>query len=168
MSFDVQAILKSMSPKFVTKSIRTFDRATTIVVGACWGAAIVMMAFALYAVSLSASTHRAAETAAASEPVLPLVVRKPMDVHDTQALLDRLQHRFPDIKFALGNDQSVTVSTADGSKFREWLTVLGYIDTISPKYRWTIKEFCVGKCPNNPLMHAVLKGEKISFETPSE
>jgi len=145
---------------------KTFDRATTIVVGVCWGAAIIMMAFAVYIVSLSASTRRASETAAAAEPILPKIVKKPIDAQDALPLTDRLQHRFPGITFSLGPDQSLSVSTNDGSKFREWVTVLGYIDTISPKYRWTIKELCAGKCQGNTLMHALLVGEHVSFEAP--
>lgn len=166
MKFDFKPVVKSLSPKFVARAVHTFDRATTIVVGACWGAALVMMAFALYAVILSASTRRAAETAAAAEPVLPRIVRKSIDAHDAQPLVDRLQHRFPGITFSLANDQAMIVSTSDGSKFREWVTVLGYIDTISPKFRWTMKEFCVGKCGTGSLMHAVLVGERVTFETP--
>ncbi len=166
MTDNAHPIMKSLSPKFMGRALQTLDRATTVVVTACWGAAIVMIAFALYTVMLSASTRRAAETAAASEPVLPKIVRKPIDVHDAQPLLDRLQHRFPDLKFALANDQSLTVSANDGSRFREWITVLGYIDTVSPKYRWTMSGFCVGKCENNALMHAILTAERISFEAP--
>jgi hypothetical protein len=168
MKLEIQPLIKSLSPKFVTKAVQTFDRATTIVVGACWIAAVLMMAFALYAVTFSASTRRAAETAAAAEPVLPKIVKKPMDAHDAKPLLDRLQHRYPGITFSLGRDQELLVAATDGAKFREWLTVIGYIDTISPKYRWTMKEFCVGKCGSSTIMHAVLSGEKVSFETPKD
>lgn len=164
MSLDLPTALKAMAPKFAMKAVQTFDKATMVVVGACWGAAILMMAFALYTVSLSASTKRAAEAAAASEPALPKITRKPMEMHDAQVMVDRLQHRFAGINFSLGSDQSVSVTTNDGAKFREWLNALGYIDTVSPQYRWSLREFCAGKCQGNMLMQAVLTGEKISFE----
>ena len=63
----------------MTKAVQTFDRATMVVVCVCWGVAVLMMAFAMYAVILSASTRRASETAAAAEPILPKIVRKPIE-----------------------------------------------------------------------------------------
>jgi hypothetical protein len=166
MNVDLRAVFKSLSPKIAARAMRTFDHATMVVVGTCWGAAILMTVFALYAVSLSVSTRRAAADAVVAEPVLPKIVRSPMNAHDIQPLVDRLQHLFPAISFSLGNDHLLTVAAGDGSKFREWITVLGYIDVLSPKYRWTIKELCVGKCSGGNLMRAVLTGESVSFEAP--
>jgi len=165
---EYQVIFKALQMKFATKAMQTFDRATMVVVGVCWGAAMLMIIFALYAVVLSASTRRAAETAAAAEPVLPKIVRKSIDLNDAQPLVDRLQHRFPNINIALNSDQSINISTLDGPKFRDWITAVSYIDTISPKYRWSIKEFCVGKCTGGALMRAVMVGERITFEPPRE
>ena len=166
MSGDTKALMKALQIRFIRKAVHTFDRATVIVVGVCWGAAIMMVLFALYAVILSASTRRAAEAAAASEPVLPTTLHKPILPRESQPLLDRLKHRFPGISVTLNNDQSVTLSANDGSKFREWLMAMSYTDVMSPQYRWTIKEFCAGKCSGGVLMHAILTGEKISFEAP--
>ena len=72
----------------------------------------------------------------------------------------------PEINISLNNDQTVTISADSGNKFREWLTAISYIDVMSPQYRWTIKEFCAGKCIGGVLMHAILIGEKVSFEAP--
>jgi hypothetical protein len=158
-------ILRALSPKLTTKALQTFDRATTIVVGACWGAALLMVVFALYTVFLAASTKRAAEEALVAEPVLPKVVRTPMASHESQQLVERLQHLYPDVVFSLGGD-GLAVRATDGAKFHEWLAAVSYLDSASAQYRWTVKEFCVGKCEANEIMHAVLVGEKISFEAP--
>jgi hypothetical protein len=161
-------LFRALSPKMVSKALQTFDRATTIVVGTCWGAALLMIVFALYTVSLSASTKRATEEALVAEPILPKIVRGPIEAHDAQQLTERLKHRYPEITFSLGADQSLTISSNDGNKFHEWLAVLSYIDTISPQYRWMVKDLCVGKCVASGLMRATLTGEKVSFEAPPD
>jgi hypothetical protein len=166
MSLDVPAILKSFSSRFMSKAMSTFDRATVVVVGVCWGAAVLMMIFAIYAVMQSASTRRAADTAAASEPVLPKIVKKPADLSETKPFIDKIQRRYPAINFSIGADQSITISTSDGTKFHDFLNVLGYIDTVSPRFHWSIRELCIGKC-GNALMRAVMGGEMITFEAPA-
>ena len=166
MTLDPQLIMKSLSPKLTAKALQTFDRATTVVVGACWAGAILMMIFAIYTITLSVSAKRAPKAAIAAEPNLPIVTHKNIDQRTAQFLVDRLQHDYPGITFSLQNNQVLTVLAVEGSKFREWLTALSYIDTISPEYHWTIQQFCVGKCHGNELMRATLTGEKISFEAP--
>jgi len=164
MSDDFKSVIKAMSGRFVSKAIHTFDRATIVVVSVCWGAAILMLVFTLYTISLSASTHRAAETAAASEPILPKITRKQIDTRDAKALIDRMQHRYSGMNFTLGNnDNSITVSSTDGAKFHDWVSAVRSVDVSSPKYRWTIKELCVGRC-TGALMRAMLLGETVTFE----
>jgi hypothetical protein len=164
MTTEIKSITKALGMRFVTKAVQTFDRATIIVISVCWSAALLMMVFATYAMILSASTRRASEAAAAAEPILPKIVHKAIETHDSRPLVDRLQHRYNDINITLNNDQTVTISADSGAKFREWLTAISYIDVMSPQYRWTIKEFCAGKCIGGVLMHAILTGEKVSFE----
>jgi hypothetical protein len=167
MQFDQNLLLKVVSPKIAKKAIQTFDRATTVVVGACWAAAVLMMAFALYTVSLAVSSKHASEAALIAEPKLPKIKRTNIDAQSLQAMVDRLKRRFPDITFTIQNNQALKVSTLDGSKFRQWLTVVSYIDTISPGLNWSIQDLCVGKCTSNELMRTVLIGERISFESAS-
>jgi hypothetical protein len=164
MKEELKVIVKATKLRFAAKAMHTFDKATIIVVCACWGAAVFMVLFALYAVILASSTRRAAETAAAAEPILPKIIHKPISGAEAQPLVDRLKHRFPTISITLNNDQTVTLTASDGPKFREWLTAMSYIDVISPQYRWTIRELCAGKCAGGSLMHSILAGEKISFE----
>lgn len=166
MALDAQLILRSFSPRIAAKALQTFDRATTVVVSACWGAAILMMAFAIYTTMLSVSAKRASDTALVTEPSLPKIVRKNIEGRSAQVMVERLQRRYPDVIFSLSNNQSITITAVDGGKFRQWLTALSYIDTISPEYHWSISAFCVGKCPGNEIMRAVLTGERISFEAP--
>ncbi len=167
MKIDAKILGSVLAPRLVSKALRLFDRATMFVVAACWCAALLMMAFALYTVSLSVTAKRAALAAAATEPSLPKVVNKLPDASEIQPLMERLQKRFPDISFSLARGQLLTISANDSSRFRSWLTVLSYVDTISPQYRWSVKELCVGgKCQDASPMRAVLEAEKISFATP--
>jgi len=166
MALDLQLYIKALSPKLTAKALQTFDRATTVVVSACWAGAILMMAFAVYTTMLSVSAKHAAETAIVEEPALPKINHKSIDQRAAQTVVDRMVHRYPDINFSLANNQTLTVTAIDGSKFRQWLTALSYLDTISPEYHWSIQQFCVGKCHGNELMHAVLIGEKVYLEAP--
>lgn len=165
MSVEPSIIMKAMSSRMVTKALQKFDRATTVVVGACWAAAVLIMALAVYTTILSVSAKRAANDAIAAEPVLPKIVRSNIDNRYLQLLLERLQHQFPEVVFSIEKNQSLQVSALDGSKYRQWLTALSYIDTVSPEYHWSISKFCVGKC-SGEIMRAVLTGEKISFQAP--
>jgi len=167
MNLSLQPFIKSFSPKIANKALQTFDRSTTVVVGACWAAALLMMIFAIYTVSLSVSARRAAETALVAEPNLPKIGHESIDPRVAQMMVDRLRRRYPEVVFNLQGNQNLTVTAIDGSKFRQWLTALSYIDTISPEYHWSLSQFCVGKCPGNEIMRAVLSGERISFESPS-
>jgi hypothetical protein len=145
MLLDPKLLVKVLSPKIAAKAVQSFDRATTIVVAACWGAAILMMAFAIYTTLTAVSAKRQAENAEIAEPSLPKVVRKNIEPRAAQGLVERLKRLYPDITFNLANNQALTVTAIDGSKFRQWLTALSYIDTISPEYHWTLTQFCVGK-----------------------
>ena len=157
-------LLKALSPKMIAAASAAFDRATLVIVAVCWAAALLMTVFALYTVHLSLIAKDTAAAALATEPVLPRQVTKVIEAREIQPMIDRLQHIYPDIAFSFRNN--LTVSAVDGSKFHEWLTALGYIDTISPQYHWVLQEFCVGKCSGRELMRAVLTGEKVSFEAP--
>jgi hypothetical protein len=156
--------MKVLAPKIAAKAIQTFDRATVIVVGACWAAAILVMIFAIYATTVSVSAKREADEAMAVEPALPKITRKGVEVTYAQTMLDRLKRLYPDVGFSFERENLI-VTAVDGARFREWLTAVSYVDTISPDYHWSIKQFCVGKC-GGEIMHAVLIGEHISFEMP--
>ncbi len=158
--------LKSLSPKMVVKAVQAFDRAMTVVVGVCWGAAILMVVFAIYTLTLSVSARRVSDTALTAEPTLPKIVRKVVSAHETQAMIERLQTHYPDIRFALEGEQNLVVSAIDGSRFHEWLAALSYVDTIAPEFHWSLHDLCVGQCNANEIMHASLVGENISFEAP--
>ncbi len=155
---------KFFSPSILSGALQTFDRATIVIVSACWGGAIMVMLFALYTLSLSVEAKKASIEAAAQEPTLPVLVTSSPSERELKPLVSRLQKRFPGIEFDLTSDRSVSVRTRDSGLFRVWLTVLSYIDTISPQYRWKIKTFCVGgECSSSVPMQAILKAEKISF-----
>jgi hypothetical protein len=164
MMKNLQNVGKAFGPSLMTRAIRTFDRATIVVVLTCWAGALLFMVFALYTLSLSVTAKREMTVAAATEPGLPKIVNKAPDAAEVKSLVDRLKKQFPQIAISLERDQMLSVSTNDVSNFRLWLTVLSYIDTAMPQYRWTIKNFCVGiVCDRTTPMKATLKAEKISF-----
>lgn len=168
MSFDAQVFLKALSPTIASKAMNTFDRATTVVVGACWAGAVLIMAFAVYTMTLSVSAKREAEAALVGEPSLPKIERKGMEARKAQIMIERLQKSYPEVNFSLQNNQILNVTAIDGSRFKQWLTALSYIDTISPEYHWAIQEFCVGKCRGGELMRATLRGENVYFKAPDK
>lgn len=158
-----------LTPRVVQKALQTFDRSMLAVVAGAWGVSILLLLFALFTVGSSVKEKGVLVTAMASEPVVPVTVKKVPELKDLNILTDRLQKRFPDINFQLANDKSLTVMCVDGNKFRLWLTVLSYIDTMSPQIRWSIRELCVGnKCSGNAPMKATLSAEKITFSLPVE
>lgn len=166
MKYQLSSYAKMMSPGLVARALQTFDKGTIVIVSVSWGAALVIVLFALYTLNASVAAKRQMIDAAAGEPSLPRMSTRAPEVKEIKPLVDRLQKRFPDINFSLGTDRSLTVSATDGSRFRIWLTVLSYIDTISPQYRWQMKDFCVGvQCANSVPMRAILTAQKISFST---
>ena len=168
MKLDTISFGKSFAPRFLNKAIHTIDKATLAIVVVCWGGSLFLMLFALYTINLSVTAKRQAITAAASEPSLPSMATRAAEEKDMKPLVERLKKRFSDINFSLERDQTLTVSAVDAGKFRLWLTVLSYIDTISPQFRWQLKEFCVGaQCSAATPMRAVLTAERISFSAPS-
>lgn len=160
---------KIFSFRIMNKAIQTLDKAALAIVLTSWGGALTIMLFALYTLTLSMAAQRDVIDAATKEPFLPKIASRPPDYKEMEPLVDRLSKRFPDIAFALAQDRKVTVSAATGDKFRTWLTVLSYIDTISPALRWHIEDLCVGGgCASPSPMQAVLRAEKISFTPASE
>ena len=166
MMIDPKKMAKAFTPNIMTSALQSFDRTTMIVVLAAWGIVFLFLLLALYTVNLSAVAKRDVAAAAALEPDLPKQIIEPPVAEEIIALTDRLKKRFSDISFSLTASE-LTVQASDPSKFRVWLTVLGYVDTISPKYRWNIKELCVGiKCSGSVPMRAILTAEKITFADP--
>lgn len=160
---------KILNPVLIGRLMRTFDQATTVIVSVSWGGALLILLFALYTVNLSVTAKRQVYEAAAKEPSLPSIVSRKPEGAEMAPILERLQKRFPDIGFSLANDQALTVSASDGARFRTWLTVLSYIDTISPQFRWQMKEFCVGvQCKATTPMRAILMPQKITFSMPKK
>ncbi len=155
------------SPRVITRAIRAFDRATVVIVASTWGGVVLLMLFALYTLNLSTRAKVETVAAAAMEPALPQMLSRQPDMKEMEEIRNRLEKRFPDVTFAVAPDRAMTLTANDGSKFRMWLNALTYIDTAYPKYRWRIKEMCVGaKCSTNIPMKAVLTPDKIVFANP--
>jgi hypothetical protein len=165
MNVDIKIVLRALSPKIIMKVIQTFDRATMVVVGSCWAAVVVMMAFAIYTTTLSVAEKHANDAAIAAEPNLPKIVRKSIEPRYAQSMTDRLKRLYPQISTSFEHG-ALSLSASDGSRFHQWLIALSYVDTMSSEYHWTLQRFCVGQCGGADLMQAVLAGEQVSFEMP--
>lgn len=163
-------ILKAVAPKLMVRALRTFDKATMVVVLSCWAAAVTVMLFALYSLVLVGNIKKEVTAASAVEPILPKIKKSGLERKEVEVVIDRLQKRFPDLTFSIAPGQAVVISAVDGNKFRLWLTAISYADTIFPQYRWTVKDLCVGlKCSNSDTpMRAVLSIEKVSFSAKVE
>jgi hypothetical protein len=166
MSADVKLFFKFLSPRIIARAVTALDKSTSVVVSTCWLAAFVVLILAVFSVHSAVSAKRDAAAALVSEPVLPKVSNSPISAHEGQAILDRLQHQFPDIKFELGGGQSIVIRSEDGAKFHQWITALSYIDAMAPEFRWTLQNFCVGACNGQDLMKAVVLGQKAEFSLP--
>jgi len=166
MSLTSKTFLKIFSPRIVAKALVTLDKSTAVIISACWAAALVTLILAVFAVHGAVSAKKEAADAQVLEPVLPKATTTAMTPRELQSIVERLQHQFPDIKFEMGANQVIVVRCLDGSKFHQWITALGYIDTMSPDFRWTMPDFCVGNCDNHDLMRAAVTGQKVSFSLP--
>jgi hypothetical protein len=165
MAVGAKFIFKVLSPRIVAKAMATLDKSTAVIVSACWLAALVTLILAVFAVHGAVSAKKEAADAATVEPVLPQAVNAPMNVREIQPIVDRLQRQFPDVKIDLGPNQALVVKCNDGSKFHQWITALGYIDTMAPQYRWALGDFCVGVCQGD-LMKATVSGHRVTFSLP--
>jgi hypothetical protein len=124
------------------------------------------MIFAIYTLSLVSNSHKNEATALAVEPALPVITHEQIERSVFYGLVDRIKKRYPDLTISVSN-QTLKISSLDGTKFRQWLMALSYIEAISPEYQWTIQDFCVGKCKNG-IMNAALSAERISFKAPAD
>lgn len=170
MKADFHNLGKAFVPGIMARAVHTFDRAMVFVVLTCWGAALLVMAGALYTLHMSMIAKKEALEALAQEPGLPKIVTKAPTLKELEPLIDRMKKLFPEISFVMPRgDSTLTVTASSPNHFRLWLTVLSYIDTISPQYRWSLKEFCVGsRCDRTTPMRAILTAEKISFSAPEK
>jgi hypothetical protein len=166
MALDSRLVLKVVSPRIIAKALSTLDRSTAVVVSICWCAAFIVLIFAVYTVHATVAAKKLAADAALAEPVLPLSSTSAISPHESQMLLDRLQHQFPDIKIEQEGPRTV-IRTSDGAKFHQWITAITYIDAMEPQYRWTVSEFCVGHCGQD-LMKAVVTGQRVTFSLPQK
>ena len=166
MSGNAKSFLKFFSPRLVAKAVTTLDKSTSVVVGSCWLAALVILVLAVFSVHSAVSAKKEVGEALVAEPVLPKVSTTDINAHEEQSILDRLQHQFPDIKFEMGSAGSIVIKSEDGAKFHQWITALSYIDAMAPEFRWTLRDFCVGICPGQDIMKAVVVGQKSVFSLP--
>lgn len=166
MPLDTRIILKALSPKIVARIATTMDRSTLLLAGIVWMIAVTTMSLAIYTMHLAVAARRDATTEMVAEPHLPKTIRSGIETKEIQTLIDRMKRLYPGLEFTQSTGKTMTISTNDGSRFREWLTALSYIDSATPQFHWSLQDLCVGKCGGKDLMRAALSGEKISYEAP--
>lgn len=159
-------LIKIVTPRLIAKALMTLDKSTAIVVGVCWGVALVTLVAALLAVHASVDAKKQADAAIVAAPVLPQEVKSKINVKEGRDIVARLQHQFPDIKFDLDGTPAVIIKSDDGAQFHEWVNALAYLDTLSPEYQWRLRSLCVGKCLGADLMKAEVTGERVVFNLP--
>ncbi len=168
MAVDRNLMLKFLSPQVISKAVTTLDKYTTIVVSACWAAALVILILAVFSVRGAVTAKKDADAALVAEPVVPSVQKAAIEARETQATMDRMARQFPDIKFEAGGSQSIVIKSVDGARYHEWVSALSYIDSMSPQIHWTLDELCVGNCKGSDLMRAVVSGERLRFSLPQK
>lgn len=167
MPLDTRIILKALSPKLVAKVAGTLDRNALMLSGIAWLVVVATMSLTLYTLRLAAQARQAATAEMVAEPHLPKTVRKGLDSKEVQVLIDRMKRLYPGLEFSQATGKSLSISSNDGARFREWLTAISYIDSATPQFHWSLQDFCVGKCNGKDMMRATLSGEKISYEAPT-
>jgi len=165
---DPKLILRAASPQIVTKALRSIDKSTAIVIGICWLAAFTMLILAFIAVKGAILSQKEAASAVASEPIMPVISTSSVTAREIRSVADRLQRQFPGVKFSVGQGQALGIKSDEGAKFHQWISSLSYVDTMSPDYRWMVREFCVGNCGGKGLMQAVIEGQKVSLSRPKQ
>jgi hypothetical protein len=168
MAVNSHAVLKAFSPRILVKALLTLDRATAIVVGSAWLAALAVLIIAMFSVSNALSAKKLAADAQAVEPILPIATTSRINQNDASVLVERLQRQFPDIKIEADGSQTIILKTSDASKFHQWVSALSFVDAMSPQLRWIMQGFCVGSCGQGDLMRAAVVGQRVKFALPPQ
>ena len=95
-----------------------------------------------------------------------MIVKAPVTGKEPQAIIDRLQRRYPEVNMTWQNNV-LTVNGASGLVYQQWLNAIGQLDTLYPQYHWKIKNMCVGKiCNGANIMSVDLVAEKVAIQPP--
>lgn len=160
------AFVRAISPRIMAKVLRSFDKGTLLIIATCWAATVAVMIFALYTVNASAAAKRETIEALATEPVLPEIKRSGIAGKELQTMIDRLQHRYPELVVVWQNN-ALTIAGANGGVYRQWLNAIGQVDTLYPQFHWKIKGMCVGKvCGGQYIMNIDLVGDRATIDMP--
>ena len=148
------------------KIVATFDRNTLLIIGICWSVTLALIILSLVTIRTSITAKKEAEQALIAEPVLPQVRHGGIGGKELQVMIERLQHRYPEVSVTWTNN-TLTIASPNGGMYHQWLMAIGQVDTIYPQFHWAIKGICVGKgCGSQNLMSIDLVGERLSFEMP--
>lgn len=167
MSSFSQDMKRMFSGATLDRALRSFDKATALIVATVWTSAAVIIILATFAVFGAVKSKQEMTKLLVDEPAQLKIEFSPASSKDLQPLLDRIKKRYPDLKLELAKDGSMTIFSENPEHFRQWIFALNYIDSISPQFRWSIRTLCVGtQCSMKMIMHAALRAEKVNFVVP--
>ncbi|MBI1274022.1 MAG: hypothetical protein GC131_08060 [Alphaproteobacteria bacterium] len=159
------SILEGLSADMVQRALMSLDRAALVIVGSTWGAAMVMVAIALYTVSLAKDASADLDMALAAEPSLPRLEQTSMEFEDTNKIVERLKKRYEGIVYETGKNGELLIKATNADSFSTWMASLSYLDTVAPDVRWSLAAMCIGaECQENHLMAATILGRRISYK----
>lgn len=155
------------SGQALEKALLTIDKSTLIIMAVVWLAAIGMGGAAFMAVKDAAMLKMKAETARALDPVLPKIVRLPLDKAQYDPLLLRLKKQFPTVLMEVTGKPTLRLHGTNAEDYINWLNAISYTDSMVSTIRWTLAFFCVGsECPGDDVMQAELTAEAINITQP--
>ncbi len=163
----VNEISRYFSGDILEKAILTIDKSTALIIGTAWLVAMVAMGIAFVAVRDTAQLKLKVEVASALDPVLPKIVRMPLNKEQYEPLLQRLKKQFPTLAIEISAKSTLRVQSNNSDEFMAWLNAVNYVDSMVSTVRWTLTTFCVGvECPGDNVMQAELTAEAINITQP--
>jgi hypothetical protein len=149
------------------KAMLSMDKATLLIIGSAWLAALVVSGFAFMSIKDLGQLKIKTETARALDPVLPKIVRLPLGKEQYEPLLQRLKKQFPMVQLEITGKPNLKIQNNNPDAFMDWLNAISYVDGMVSTVRWTMTSFCVGvECTGDALMQAELTAEAINITQP--
>ena len=157
---------QKFSGEIAVRAVKTFDRASGIIVLTVWGAALAFVGLAYLGIGQTIEARGKLAEAESAQPVLPVIAQEPIATPAIQDISDRLAKRYGDKIIFAPNGSQLHISATAPEIYTTWMEAVSYLDTISPDTQWTISQFCVGPECKDGLMSVTLDAQHISFTAP--
>lgn len=157
-----------LQTKIALQAVRTFDRASGIVVLIVWGAAIILMGLAYLSVQQTLHARQQIAQAQADQPSLPQFHEQPVDGQLLDTMTQKLIKRYGGKLTVTGSGGEIRMSGATADAYQSFLSAIAYLDTVTPDVSWKIKDFCVGSECKEGMMSVHLSGGKVGITDPTQ